>query len=167
MKKKYIFTIVFTLLFILVLFLLVTVFNFKTFKTNGSSMYPTISHSSLVMSIKVGEYKRGDIISFDHEGMNTIKRIIGLPGDVISFDGTGNVLVNDNLLIESYLDDNEFNINSIEISLPYVVPDNSYFVLGDNRKDSLDSRINSFGCVEEDDIYGKVFFSLTDFNLVK
>jgi signal peptidase I len=94
------------------------------------------------------EPQRGDIIVFKHprNELNLIKRVIGLPGDTVEISG-GRVTVNGTTLEEPYIQDNPSYDNS------WVVPDDQYFVLGDNRNNSSDS--HSWGFLPKDHLLGK------------
>lgn len=118
------------------------------------SMEPTIS-SEDIMLIKrdVGEIKRGDIVSFEapyEDNKYFTKRIIGLPGDFIELKD-GKVYINGELLEENYTKGETWSLT--EDSL--VVPEGRYYVLGDNREHSSDSRY--FGTIEKSDMVGKLF----------
>ena len=84
-----------------------------------------------------------------------LKRIIGIPGDVISIDGNGLVTVNGEVLEEPYVD--ELALGECDLSFPYQVPENRFFVMGDHRATSIDSQSTVVGCVEKSQIVGKVF----------
>ena len=108
-----------------------------------------------------GEAKQGDIIVFESTETeeNLIKRIIGLPGDTVSISD-GNVFVNEVKQDEPYTKDGTTAGEMEEIT----VPEGSFFVLGDNRQSSRDSREDSVGFVSEDKVIGKAFFRLFPFN---
>lgn len=136
------------------------------------SMDPTLHENNYLLinklAYKFGEVERGDIIVFesDMESENgghklLIKRIIGLPGETITIQD-GEVYIDGVMQQEDYLND---GTTSGEI-IDYVVPEGEYFVMGDNRLVSVDSRSEEVGCVPEDAIMGKAFVRLYPFNKI-
>ncbi len=129
----------------------------RVYQSHGTSMSPTIEDGSKLLVIKNREIHKGDIIVFETEGENAIKRVIAISKDVIVIDEEGHLYINDQLQEEDYI---KGITNGEELTYPYTVPEGTYFVLGDNRGDSLDSRFKSIGAIKEDKIVGKVVVSL-------
>ena len=100
--------------------------------------------------------QRGEVVTFRSDELNKllVKRVIGLPGDVITLDEDGVVTVNGQTLDEPYVD--ELALGECDIKFPYQVPENRYFVLGDHRATSIDSRSSVIGCVEKEQLVGRV-----------
>ena len=126
---------------------------------NGPSMQPTFYENDICWAIKNYELKRYDVVVTNAEtGKHLIKRVIGLPGDQIKIqDGT--VYINDEKINTEF----DFFTES-DGSIEYVCGDNEYFLLGDNRQNSSDSR--KLGNFESDDIDGKVVFRFFPFNRI-
>lgn len=128
----------------------------------GSSMTPTLVNGNIVTAIRYGDYDRGDVIAFYYNNKILVKRVIGLPGEQVDMDENGNVSINGRPLEEPYLD--ETALGECDIELPYQVPDGRYFVMGDHRSVSSDSRNSQVGCVSEEQIIGKLFFRIWPLN---
>lgn len=122
----------------------------------GSSMAPTLHNGEILVSVKTGDFSSGDIIAFYHGNKLLIKRYIAGPSDYVNVDEDGNVSVNGTLLDEPYLAEKAYG--EADIEFPYQVPDQRYFVMGDNRSVSIDSRSSIVGCIAGDQIVGKVVF---------
>ena len=122
----------------------------------GSSMTPTLREGEIVVSIKVNEMEPGDIVAFYYGNKVLIKRYIAGPGSWVEVLEDGTVLVDDKVLEEPYLTQKAFGISDLEF--PYQVPEGTYFLMGDQRETSVDSRHSSVGCVAEDQIVGKIVY---------
>jgi len=122
---------------------------------SGDSMAPTLEHDQIVVLHKTKEFDRGDLIGFYYQGKILLKRVIALPEDEVAIDGDGNVYVNGELLEEPYITDK--GLGDCDLEFPYHVPGVGYFVMGDKRSNSVDSRNSVIGAIEKDDIIGKVF----------
>lgn len=124
----------------------------------GNSMVPTLEDGQIVISVKTSNFQSGDIVAFYHGNKLLIKRFIAGSSDWVNIDEDGNVFVNDEKLDEPYLTEKAFGNTNIE--LPYQVPDQRFFLMGDNRDVSIDSRNKAVGCVAADQIVGKVVFRI-------
>ncbi len=122
----------------------------------GSSMAPTLHNGEILVSVKTKDFSSGDIIAFYHGNKLLIKRYIAGPSDYVNIDEDGAVSVNGTLLDEPYLAEKAYG--EADIEFPYQVPDQRYFVMGDNRSVSIDSRSSIVGCIAGDQIVGKVVF---------
>ena len=137
----------------------------------GSSMAPTFNNGNILILDKVTyrfkEIKRGDVISLFYDDTKyLIKRVIGLPGENVDFRG-GDLYINDRLVEEEYLESavtEDFSLSTLGYSQ---IPDDMYFVVGDNRGDSLDSRSTEVGLISKEDIIGKVRIRLWPITQIK
>ena len=124
----------------------------------GTSMTPTLEDGQFVVSVKSSNFKTGDIVAFYHGNKLLIKRFIAGPADWVDIDADGNVSVNGTVLDEPYITEKAYG--ETNITLPYQVPDNRYFLMGDNRDVSVDSRNTAVGCISDDQIVGRVVFCI-------
>ena len=137
---------------------LIATLAFPVLQISGSSMEPTLNDEEIVVLLKTTNMKKGELCCFSYQNKLLIKRVVGLPGDKINIDINGNVYVNDELIDEPYITDRAFG--ECDITFPCYVTDNHYFVLGDHRSTSIDSRSSVIGLVSEEFIVGKIFFRI-------
>ena len=129
---------------------------------SGDSMSPTLEHDEIVVLLKTKTFQRGDLIGFYYQGKILLKRVVALPGDEVAIDAEGNVYVNGEVLEEPYVTDK--GLGDCDLEFPYQVPGTSYFVLGDRRSNSVDSRNSVVGAISRDDIIGRVFLRVWPFS---
>lgn len=149
--------------------LLLRLFVFELVRVDGPSMQPTLANNQTVFVEKISS-SRGDIERFDvvivhypgREGAY-IKRVVGLPGDTIEIRNDGHLYINGEQQEEPYILE-QFIIPGYD---PYVVPDDCYFVMGDNRNDSMDSRSENVGPIPKDEVIGHALFVIWPLNQFK
>ncbi len=156
-----------------VVFLAYFIIYYALEKTNtiGISMEGTLSNQDPIIidkfTYRISEPKRFDVIVFKQSGREhsyyNMKRIIGLPGEMLQFQD-GNILINGEV-IEDVVNA-EPMVNYGLATEPITLEENEYFVLGDNRNNSEDSRFASIGNITRDEIIGKAFLRLSPFNFV-
>lgn len=122
----------------------------------GSSMSPTLQEGQIVVSVKVEDMKPGDIVAFYYGNKVLIKRYIAGPGSWVEIQEDGTVLVDGVALEEPYLTQKAYGICDLEF--PYQVPDGTYFLMGDQRETSVDSRHSTVGCISAEEIVGKIVY---------
>lgn len=140
---------------------LITTLFLPILQISGDSMSPTLEHDEIVILIKTKEFQRGDLVGFYYQGKILLKRIIALPEDEVAIDADGNVYINGELLDEPYVTDK--GLGDCDLEFPYKVPGTGYFVMGDQRSNSVDSRNSVIGAISKDDIIGKVFLRVWPF----
>lgn len=131
----------------------------------GSSMTPTLTEGNIVVSVKGSDFEEGDLIAFYLGNKILVKHCIAGPGQWVDIDDEGNVYVDGELLDEPYLKEKAYG--DCDIELPYQVPENRWFCIGDHRSTSVDSRNTSVGCVADEQVVGKIVFRiwpLTEFD---
>ncbi|MCI7802065.1 MAG: signal peptidase I [Floccifex porci] len=128
----------------------------------GSSMTPTLNEGEVVVSVKGSSFEQGDLIAFYYGNKILVKRCIATPGQWVDIDEDGNVYVDGKRLNEPYVKEKAFG--DCDIKLPYQVPEDRYFCMGDHRETSVDSRNSSVGCIAEEQIIGRIFFRIWPLN---
>lgn len=160
-RKKYVTVIkstLYTLVTVSALAVLVAMLWLPVLQIHGSSMTPTVNDQEIIVSVKGSEFVHGDVVAFYYNNKILVKRVVALPGDWVDIDKDGNVFVNGVLLDEPYVSEKAFG--ECNIPFPYQVPAAKYFVLGDHRSVSVDSRNTAVGCVGEEQIVGRIAFRI-------
>lgn len=155
---------VFTLITVAAAAVLVATLWLPVLQIFGSSMTPTLQDGDIIFSVKSNQMEQGDIIAFYYNNKILIKRVIATPGDWVDIDAEGTVYVNGVLLDEPYL--TEKDLGGADIELPYQVPEGKFFVLGDHRATSVDSRHTAVGCVTQDQVVGKILIRIWPLNQI-
>ena len=131
----------------------------------GTSMEPTLSNGDIVLLANTANFDRGELCGFSWNNKLLIKRVIGIPGDWIEIDTSGVVYLNGERLDEPYAE--RLAVGECDLEFPFQVPQEQYFVLGDMRESSIDSRNTLIGCVEKAQIVGKVFLRIWPFKTIR
>ncbi|MCI5648456.1 MAG: signal peptidase I [Fusicatenibacter sp.] len=159
---------IYTLIVVAAAAVLVATIWMPVLQIYGSSMTATLNEGDIVVSVKGSDFGPGDLVAFYMGNKILVKRCIAGPGQWVDIDADGNVYVDGKLLDEPYL--TEKALGDCDIELPYQVPDNRYFCMGDHRATSVDSRSTTVGCVSSEQIVGKIVFRvwpLSDFGALK
>lgn len=134
----------------------------------GNSMTPTLKEGQIVVSLKGSNLEQGDLVAFYVGNKLLVKRVIAESGEWFDITEEGVVFVNGKELDEPYLQEKAFG--ECDIELPYQVPESKYFLMGDHRTSSVDSRSSVIGCIDKEQIVGKIVFCVwppEDFGVCK
>lgn len=161
------------LLGVLCLTWLVITFVGQRTEVDGSSMEPMLSNGDNLIVDKISYHfrdpQRYDIIVFPfkyQENTYYIKRIIGLPGETVQIDEQGNIYINGEILPENYGRE-IIRADTVGIAVnPVVLGEDEYFVMGDNRNNSTDSRTEIVGNIKRDDIIGRAWVRIWPLNKI-
>lgn len=124
---------------------------------NGSGMEPSLQGGQTLVFLKTQKVEEGDIIAFYYNNQVLVRRVICEGGKQLEIDGHGIVSINGTVLEEPYLESR--SIGQCNITFPYHVRIGTVFVMGDNRAEAMDSRLEEIGTVPEDRIIGKVIWA--------
>lgn len=141
---------------------LIAVLVLPVIRVTGTSMEPTLSGGQIVLCSKLRDAGRGDIIAMYYNKKILLKRVIAVAGDTVSIDENGAVTVNGEALDEPYL--SAQSLGECDIEFPCTVRENRWFVMGDNREVSIDSRYSAFGFVPDENILGVVTLRIYPFD---
>ena len=146
---------------IIILVILFRTFFYTLIRVNGDSMNDTLYNGEIMIldriSYRFNDIKRFDIVVVKTDSSYLIKRVIGLPGEKLKYID-GNLYINNKFVKEDYLD---YITEDFDIS-DKAIPDDCYFVMGDNRSNSADSRV--YGCFKKERILGKTSLVLFPFS---
>lgn len=146
---------------IILVIIIIRLFIVTPVRVDGPSMNDTLHDGDILLLDKYdNKYERFEIVVFNYNGERLIKRIIGLPGEVVSYKNN-KLYINGNEIEDNYGLGYTENFELKDLNLTKI-PDNEYLVIGDNRNDSLDSRY--FGTISKDKILGSVKYRLFPFN---
>ena len=127
----------------------------------GNSMAPTLAEGQIVLSLKESKFQQGDLVAFYLGNKLLVKRVIAGPGDWVEINQEGQVYLNGQMLEEPYV--SEQALGQCDLEFPYQIPDERYFLLGDHRETSVDSRSSVVGCVAQEQIVGRIVFCVWPF----
>lgn len=147
---------IYTLVVVAAIAVLVATIWMPVLEIYGTSMAPTLDEGDIVVSVKGMDFDAGDLVCFYIGNKLLVKRYIAGPGQWVDIDADGNVYVDGEFLEEPYIQEKALGDTNIE--LPYQVPENRIFCMGDHRETSVDSRNTVVGCVADEQIVGKIVF---------
>lgn len=151
-------TTIYVLIIVAAIAVLLSTIYMPVIKVSGNSMNPTLNDNDIVLLIKTDKLELGDLCCFYWNNKLLLKRVIGTPGDVIELDIDGNLYVNGEYVNEEYIDRKA--LGECDIDFPYQVGDNHFFMLGDSREVSVDSRNSTIGSISEEQMVGKVVMKI-------
>jgi len=155
---------IYTLIVVAAFAILVATLWMPVLQIYGSSMTPTLDEGQIVLSVKSKDFHQGDLVAFYIGNKILVKRVIAGPADLIAIADDGTVRVNSVELEEPYV--TQKALGECDLEFPYQVPESRYFLMGDHRETSVDSRSSSVGCIAEEQVVGKIVFCvwpLSDF----
>lgn len=134
-------------------------------QVSGSSMEPTLKDRDIVLLLKVADIEAGDICAFSYNNKTLIKRVIAGPGDYVNMNMEGTVFVNGKELSEPYISSKSLGFSDTDF--PIQLEEDQWFVLGDNRASSLDSRNSQIGLINSEQIIGRVILRIWPLSRIK
>ena len=153
---------IFTLVVVASFAVLVATLWLPVLQIYGTSMTPTLDEGEIVVSIKSKEFSQGDLAAFYIGNKILVKRVIAQAGDMVNVLEDGTVIVNGRELDEPYV--SQKALGECDLEFPYQVPESRYFLMGDHRETSVDSRSSMVGCISNEQLVGKIVFRVWPFS---
>ena len=153
---------VYTLIVVAAIAILVATLWMPVLQIYGSSMTPTLAEGQIVVSLKGSDFEHGDLVAFYIGNKLLVKRVIAGPAQIVSITEDGVVSVDGKILDEPYVQD--IALGECDLEFPYQVPESRYFLMGDHRQTSVDSRSSMVGCISDEQIVGKIVFRVWPFS---
>ncbi len=160
---------IYTLITVAAIAVLLATLLLPVLQIYSNSMSPTLTDKDIVISVKQQEFKTGDVVAFYYNNKILVKRVIAQSGEWVNVTPEGDVYVGKTqtdmqLLDEPYVTDKA--LGDCNIEFPYQVPESRYFVMGDHRSVSVDSRNTAVGCVGEEQMVGKLIFRIWPLKII-
>lgn len=156
---------IYTLVIVAAVSVLISMLLMPVLQIAGSSMSDTMGDGDIVVALRYAKFETGDVIAFYYNNAALVKRVIASSGQWVDIDSDGNVYVDGVVVEEPYV--TQKALGDCNITLPYQVPDGRYFVMGDNRASSIDSRNTEVGCVSSDMVIGRIIVRVWPFKDIK
>ena len=156
---------IYTLITVAAVSVLIAMLLMPVLQIAGTSMSDTMGDGDIVLALRYAKFETGDVIAFYYNNTVLVKRVIASSGQWVDIDSDGNVYVDGVAIEESYV--TQKALGECNIELPYQVPTGRYFVMGDNRVSSIDSRNTEIGCVSSDMVIGRIVFRVWPLDSIK